>query len=169
MGTGGSFPGVKVTNHLHLVPRSRMRGSMPPFPKTPSWRGAQLKNKNFTFWHNEASNLMACNHMQPATLESCDTSIHIFWNSSWYPTNLNINKIGGMLPFTNTLIITCQRAWNEVRTSHATPHHNTSQHKHETHMGPRNGIEKFTGFIVGVKRIREMVNWKKWTELTSKA
>jgi hypothetical protein len=27
----------------HLVPRS-MRGSIPPLPNTPSWRGAQLKN-----------------------------------------------------------------------------------------------------------------------------
>jgi hypothetical protein len=34
MGTGGSFPGgksgrgVKLTTHLHLVPRSRMRGAI---------------------------------------------------------------------------------------------------------------------------------------------
>jgi hypothetical protein len=45
MDTRGSFPEVKVvsTTHLHLVPRSLMRGAMPPFPNTPSWRGAQLK------------------------------------------------------------------------------------------------------------------------------
>jgi hypothetical protein len=43
-----------VTTHLHLVPRSRMRGAIPPLqPKTPSWPGIQLKKKrhgdNFTF------------------------------------------------------------------------------------------------------------------------
>jgi hypothetical protein len=39
---------------LHLVPRSRMRGSKPPLPNTPSWRGAQFKRKtqhNFTNDH----------------------------------------------------------------------------------------------------------------------
>jgi hypothetical protein len=39
MGTRNSFPGskngrgVKLTTHLHLVPRSRMRGAIPPFPQ----------------------------------------------------------------------------------------------------------------------------------------
>jgi hypothetical protein len=34
----------------HLVPRSRMRGVIPPVPNTSSWRGAQLKHRgNFTF------------------------------------------------------------------------------------------------------------------------
>jgi hypothetical protein len=43
--------GVKLTNHLHLVPRSRMHGAIPPFPNTPSWCGAQLKHRdNFTFY-----------------------------------------------------------------------------------------------------------------------
>jgi hypothetical protein len=37
--------------HLHLVPRSRMRGAIPPLPNTPSWSDAQLKKHmdNFTF------------------------------------------------------------------------------------------------------------------------
>jgi hypothetical protein len=30
MDTRGSFPGGKATSYLHLVPRSRMRGSIPP-------------------------------------------------------------------------------------------------------------------------------------------
>jgi len=31
------------------VLRSRMNGAIPPFPNTPSWRGAQLKQRyNFT-------------------------------------------------------------------------------------------------------------------------
>jgi hypothetical protein len=44
--TRGSFPGgkaaedMKLTNHLHLVPRSRMRGAIPPLPNTSLWRGA---------------------------------------------------------------------------------------------------------------------------------
>jgi hypothetical protein len=47
---GGKAAGVKLTAHLHLVPRSRMRGAIPPLPNTPSWRGAQLKHRdNFTF------------------------------------------------------------------------------------------------------------------------
>jgi hypothetical protein len=39
---------VKLTTHLLLVPRSRMRGAIPPFPHTPSCRGAQLKHRRFT-------------------------------------------------------------------------------------------------------------------------
>jgi hypothetical protein len=45
-GYHGLFPwvksgrGVKLTTHLHLVPRSRMRGTIPPLPSTSSWRGA---------------------------------------------------------------------------------------------------------------------------------
>jgi hypothetical protein len=42
---------VRVSPHLHLVPRSRMRGAIPPLPNTPSWNGAQLMHKdNFTFY-----------------------------------------------------------------------------------------------------------------------
>jgi hypothetical protein len=33
---------VKLTTHLNLVPRSRMRGATSPLPNTPSWCGAQL-------------------------------------------------------------------------------------------------------------------------------
>jgi hypothetical protein len=46
MSTWGSFAGGKAagawnpTTQLHLVPRSRMRGTIPPFPSTLSWRGA---------------------------------------------------------------------------------------------------------------------------------
>jgi hypothetical protein len=42
---GKSGWGVRLTTHLHLLPRSVMRGTMPPLPNTPSWRGAQLKAK----------------------------------------------------------------------------------------------------------------------------
>jgi len=34
---------MKLTTHLRLVPRSRIRGAIPPLPNTPSWPGAQLK------------------------------------------------------------------------------------------------------------------------------
>jgi hypothetical protein len=37
----------KLTTHL-LVPRSRMRGTMPPLIHTPSWRGASL-SKTYVF------------------------------------------------------------------------------------------------------------------------
>jgi len=30
--------GVKLTTHLHLAPRLRMRGAIPPLPNTSSWR-----------------------------------------------------------------------------------------------------------------------------------
>jgi hypothetical protein len=51
MGTRDSFPrglsgrSVKLTTHLHLVPRSKMLGATSPLPNTPSWRGAQFKKK----------------------------------------------------------------------------------------------------------------------------
>jgi hypothetical protein len=39
MGTWeSSDQGVKLTTHLHLVPRPRMRGAIPPLPNTSSWR-----------------------------------------------------------------------------------------------------------------------------------
>jgi hypothetical protein len=45
---------LKLITHLHLVPRSRIRGAIPPFPDTPSWRGVHLKKARvqitFTFW-----------------------------------------------------------------------------------------------------------------------
>jgi hypothetical protein len=34
--------------HLHLVPRSRMHGTIPPLPNTPSRRGAQFKKSTGT-------------------------------------------------------------------------------------------------------------------------
>jgi hypothetical protein len=37
---GQSGRGVKLTTHLHLVPRSRIRGSIHPLPHTPSWHSA---------------------------------------------------------------------------------------------------------------------------------
>jgi len=36
---------VKLTAHIHLVPRSRIRVAITLFPNTPSWRGAQLKKE----------------------------------------------------------------------------------------------------------------------------
>jgi hypothetical protein len=45
MGTGAlslrlSGRGVKLSTHLYLVPMLRVRGAVPPFSHTPSWRGA---------------------------------------------------------------------------------------------------------------------------------
>jgi hypothetical protein len=37
---GVRWPGVKLTTHLHLVPRSRKCESIHPLPHTPSWRSA---------------------------------------------------------------------------------------------------------------------------------
>jgi hypothetical protein len=47
MGTRDSFPGlkrrgVKLSTHLHLVPRSRMRGAVLPLLNTSSWHGAYI-------------------------------------------------------------------------------------------------------------------------------
>jgi hypothetical protein len=35
-------PGVKLTTHVQLLPRSRKCGSIHPLPHKPSWRSAQL-------------------------------------------------------------------------------------------------------------------------------
>jgi hypothetical protein len=37
---------VKLTTHLHVVPRSRMRRAIPPLPNTPSRRGARLEHRD---------------------------------------------------------------------------------------------------------------------------
>jgi hypothetical protein len=54
---GVKRPGsVKLTTHLHLVPRSKMLSAVPPLPNTPSWRGAQLKHRDYiTFTLNRKS------------------------------------------------------------------------------------------------------------------
>jgi hypothetical protein len=69
--TGALSLGVKrpgrESENFHLVPRLRKRGAIPPPPKTPSWRGAQLKsycdssnnnesNNNNTYDHNNDNN-----------------------------------------------------------------------------------------------------------------
>jgi hypothetical protein len=50
---------LSLITHLHLVPRSRMRGAVPPLPSTPSFPGAQLK------------------HGQPPFRRRCDVSIKV--------------------------------------------------------------------------------------------
>jgi hypothetical protein len=46
VGTGGSYAwskaagGVKLTTHLHLMPRLKMFSSITPYPHASSWRGA---------------------------------------------------------------------------------------------------------------------------------
>jgi hypothetical protein len=49
----GSLPGVKrpdmkLTIHLHLVPRLRMRGAIPPLPYTSSWGAHEICYIYFT-------------------------------------------------------------------------------------------------------------------------
>jgi hypothetical protein len=50
---GALSPGVKLTTHLQLVPRSRKRGCIHPLPYTPSWSSACLVKyrDNFTSLH----------------------------------------------------------------------------------------------------------------------
>jgi len=45
---GVKRPG-READHLHLVPRSRMRGAIPPLPNTPSCHGELEQRDNFTF------------------------------------------------------------------------------------------------------------------------
>jgi heme/copper-type cytochrome/quinol oxidase subunit 2 len=40
---------VKLTTHLHPVPRSKNEWRYTSTPNTPSWRGAQFKHRDFTF------------------------------------------------------------------------------------------------------------------------
>jgi hypothetical protein len=46
---GWSGSGVKLTTDLHLVPRSRMRGAIPPLPKYVFMVWYLVKQVNFTF------------------------------------------------------------------------------------------------------------------------
>jgi hypothetical protein len=44
---------MKLTTHLHLVPRSRMRGSIPPLPQYVFMEWCLVKHRdNFTFTFN---------------------------------------------------------------------------------------------------------------------
>jgi len=60
MGIRGSFHGgkgwgMKLTTHLHLVPRSRMHGAIPTFPQYPLMAWSLVKHRdNFTFYRIQA-------------------------------------------------------------------------------------------------------------------
>jgi hypothetical protein len=43
---------VKLTTHLHLVPRSRMRGAIPPFPQYAfmAWCSVKAQGKLYLFY-----------------------------------------------------------------------------------------------------------------------
>jgi hypothetical protein len=57
-GYQGLLPwGVKLTTHLYLVPKSRMRGAITPLPNTPSRRGARLKNTGITLPYKRSHGL----------------------------------------------------------------------------------------------------------------
>jgi hypothetical protein len=43
---------VKLTTHLHLVPRSRMRGAIPPLPNTSLWRGTYLSTGTLLYLYS---------------------------------------------------------------------------------------------------------------------
>jgi hypothetical protein len=43
---------MKLTTHLHLVPRPRMRGAVPPLPITPSWTTLPLPFTSFCLGHS---------------------------------------------------------------------------------------------------------------------
>jgi hypothetical protein len=50
MGTGALSLGVKLTTHLHLVPRSRVGGAIPPLPQYIFMAWCLVKHRNnFTF------------------------------------------------------------------------------------------------------------------------
>jgi hypothetical protein len=44
-------PGVKLTTHLHLVPRSRMLGAMPPLPQYAfmAWRSIKAQGQIYLY------------------------------------------------------------------------------------------------------------------------
>jgi hypothetical protein len=61
---------VKLTTNRHLVPRSRMRGAIPPLPNKPSWRDAQLQHRNnFSF----ISTLTEAHHSKEVSLAAIKT------------------------------------------------------------------------------------------------
>jgi hypothetical protein len=58
----GTGRGVKLTTRLLLVPRSRKRGSIYPFPHTSSWRSAWLCTGTILplpyYWENLTNSLL---------------------------------------------------------------------------------------------------------------
>jgi hypothetical protein len=45
---------MKLTTYLHLVPRSRMRGAVPPLPRYVSMEWCLVKHRdNFTFFNEK--------------------------------------------------------------------------------------------------------------------
>jgi hypothetical protein len=52
---GVKWPGMKLTTHLHIVPRSRMCGAIPPFPQYVFLAWCLVKHRdNFTFIYSKA-------------------------------------------------------------------------------------------------------------------
>jgi hypothetical protein len=78
VGTRGSFPGglsgrgVKLTTHIHLVPKSRMRGAVPPLSRYAfvAWCSVKEAQDNFTF-----NNAVRKGVSASLTLTSCNIYI----------------------------------------------------------------------------------------------
>jgi hypothetical protein len=87
--------GVKVTNHLHLVPRLRTRGAIPPLSKNAFMAcSAQLKHKDVTF-------IFTCNtNVTPHKSRNYSASHFVlhqikFWNGcyrSWWNLHCILHK-----------------------------------------------------------------------------
>jgi hypothetical protein len=77
---GYSGRGVKLTTHPHLVPKSRMRGAIPPFPRYVFMAWWLVKHRdNFSFY------------------------LYLCWVSGarivqWYSTRLQVGWSGGRVP-----------------------------------------------------------------------
>jgi hypothetical protein len=78
---GVKRPGVKLTTHLNLVPRSRMRGAIPPLPQYAcvAWCSVKAQGQLYlSFSH-------VCIHLSRL---KCFTSLHATNEIRWYETTL---------------------------------------------------------------------------------
>jgi len=74
--SGKSGRGVKLTTHIYIQPRLRMRGAIPPLPHTSSWCSALLSTGVFTAWclvkhRNNFTCLLSC-PIRSHILQQCE-------------------------------------------------------------------------------------------------
>jgi hypothetical protein len=96
---------VKLTTHLHIVPRSRIIVAIPPFLQYAFWHGSQLKHRdNFTFtWNAKTASGDTTHCHEKYTRVYSKVSGLAAWseNCKWYSS----------LPLGAVISLFCESVW----------------------------------------------------------
>jgi len=125
--------GVKLTTHLHLMSKSRMRGAVPPIPNTPSWRGARLKAQRQLYLYlylclktslnivdlktkqTDNTTLKCPCYLNPFTFIWNSTVVHVYDMSLTLICDWSSNGAPSVGSSRTTLLVKVETTWVRVR------------------------------------------------------